>query len=226
MRTLLALTALGLAAGAAALAAAQPYGPPPGPYQSQCRDIHMEGQFLHAWCRGARGEGPSSINVMSCSTGIFVGASGALACVGPGSGAPPQVQAGPRGSFHGPGYPTTPQPPPPQGYYPATPRVPDYGRGGDDRAWLGRRARHDAVLYAGRDFSGPALHIDGPTPNLAVIGFNDRARSIRIDPRGGPWMVCSDAGYRGFCTTIYDSVRDTREIGMRRAVSSLRPLRY
>lgn len=225
MRSLIALSTLALAAAAAVPAAAQPYGPPPGPYQSQCRDIRMEGQFLHAYCRGARGEGPSSINVASCSTGIFVDASGALACVGPGGGAPPQVQEGGRGSFHGPGYPTSPQPPPPQGYAPATPRVPDYGRDRGEREWLGRRARHDAILYAGRDFSGPSVRIDGAAPNLAATDFNDRARSIRIDPRGGPWIVCSDAGFRGFCTTIYDSVRDTREIGMRRAVSSLRPLR-
>ncbi|MDB5435538.1 MAG: hypothetical protein JWR47_1795, partial [Phenylobacterium sp.] len=45
------------------------------------------------------------------------------------------------------------------------------------------------------------------------------------DRASGPWIVCSDANYRGRCVTIDRSVSDTREIGMRDAISSLRPAR-
>src|SRR4030095_15568281 len=70
---------------------------PPGTYVRQCRDIRMEGQFLHAWCRGSQGSGNSSINVLSCSGGIGVAADGALVCGGLGSPQP---------------YPPEPYPPP------------------------------------------------------------------------------------------------------------------
>ena len=52
MRTILGLAALTLLVAGSA-AQAQPA--PSGSYRSQCTDIRMNGQFLSATCRGARG---------------------------------------------------------------------------------------------------------------------------------------------------------------------------
>src|SRR3954451_2398304 len=101
-KTLMA-TALAMFAAAPALAQPGYAAAPAGNYQRQCSNIRMEGQFLHAYCRGARGSGESSINVQSCSTGIFVDETGALTCIGPGGGAPPQVRDAPPGYNTGQG---------------------------------------------------------------------------------------------------------------------------
>jgi hypothetical protein len=207
MRTTLAATVLALSIAAPAVAQPVYGGLPPGDYQRQCSNIRMEGQFLHAYCRGRRGAGESSINVQSCSTGIFVDDNGGLTCVGPGGGAPPQPQAGQPGYYTGP----------PPGY--GNRGQPGYGY---DRR--GQRERGAAVLFAQRSWRGAALRIEGPTPNLGDSGLNDRVRSIQLDRRSGPWLVCSDAGYRGRCVTIRDSVADTRGLGID-GISSLRPLR-
>jgi hypothetical protein len=207
MRKLLALAALVAAPLALqpAPAYAQPRTPPPGSYRAHCRDIYMEGQFLHAWCQGPRGSGPSSINVESCSTDIFVNETGGLTCIGPGGGAPPRIRDAP------PGFSTVP--PTPQARPPGS-------RWDRDRAYR----RQTAVLYRARRWRGAAVRISGPAPNLADSGLNDRVGSIRIEP-GDLWLVCEDAGFQGRCVRIDRSVADTRELGMRRAISSLRPLR-
>jgi hypothetical protein len=207
MQTIWAAAALAVVTATPGLAQPRYSALPPGDYQRQCTNIRMEGQFLHATCRGARGGGDSSINVASCSTGIFVDASGALSCVGPGGGAPPQVRDAPPGYNTGQG----------QGY--------DRGSR-DDRGYRDdRRGGETAVLFGRRDWRGQGLRIEGPTPDLGRSGLNDRVRSIQIDRRSGPWLVCEDAGYRGRCVTIRDSVADTASLGLRDAVSSLRPLR-
>jgi len=164
-------------------AAAQSSPMPPGDYRQHCSRLYMEGQILHGYCQGPRGAGESSINVLSCSTGIFVDASGALTCIGPG-GAPPPAAA-----------------PPPGGH-----------------------ARNTAELYSRAGWSGRSMVVRGPTPNLAGTGMNDRVRSIRLDPRSGPWLVCTDARFAGRCVTIRRSVADTAELKMRDDISSLRPL--
>lgn len=91
MRQFLVVLALGSISlmPPAAPASAQAYSVPLGDYARQCTALYMEGHFLHGYCRGQYGEGHSSINVESCSTGIFVDPSGALTCIGPGAGAPP-----------------------------------------------------------------------------------------------------------------------------------------
>jgi len=193
----LVLTALPIGA-----AVAQPSAPPRGSYERQCTDIRMNGQFLSATCRGARGGGQSSINVMSCAGDIGVDVTGALSCAGPGAAAPapPAYAPGRPGYGQGPGY--NPGP--------------GYGN---------RPGRYSATLYGGRNFRGPSVQIEGDAPNLSSTGLNDRVRSIQLDRRSGPWIVCADAGFRGRCTTIRDSVADTRRIGMGDAISSLRPAR-
>jgi hypothetical protein len=207
MRLLLALAGFALATTLAwsPRAAAQPY--PPGSYRQQCTDLYMEGQFLHGYCRGPRGAGESSVNVLSCSTGVFVDETGALACIGPGGGAPPAYVPPPS-----PGY------APGQGYAPGSGYAPGYGPGRGS----GRGA---AVLYSRPGWRGPSIVVDGPAPNLADSGLNDRVRSIRLNPRSGPWLVCNDADFGGRCVTIRRSVEDTGQIGMRGDISSIRPLR-
>jgi hypothetical protein len=190
----------------AANAFAQPQGAPRGSYQRQCTDIRMTGQFLSATCRGAQGGGQSSINVMSCSGDIGVDATGALSCAGPGAAAPAP-----------PAY--VPGPPPRPGFNPGP--GPGAGYGGRP----GRYGRDAVTLYGGRNMRGPSVRIDGEAPNLGSTGLNDRIRSIQLDRRSGPWLVCTDANYRGRCTTIGQSVSDTRAIGMGDSISSLRPAR-
>lgn len=207
MRTILALSVLALSA-AATPAPAQPYygGPPPGSYQRQCTDIYMEGQFLNARCRGVHGWAQSSINVQSCASDITVDAEGGLVCLGPGAvgrpGAPYVPPAYDRPEYDRPGY------------------QPGYGRPG----YGGYGGYGGAIgLFEGRGFRGQPAWIDGPVDNLDRTGLNDRVRSIRIERGSGPWVVCSDAGYRGRCVTISRSVSDTRSIGLSDAISSVRP---
>lgn len=236
MRMILGLAVLAVPAAlaAASTVSAQPYASPPGSYQSHCTNIRMNGQFLSATCRGAHGAGPSSINVESCSTGIFVDDAGALACIGPGGGKPPEVRNAP------PGFATTTPTPAPV-------PSPDYGRRGydgrdydqrDDRRDYDRRddgrgepraygerwrGRDSVELFRGPGFRGPSIRIDGPEPNLGDVGLNDHVRSIRLPRGSGPWRVCSDAGFHGHCVTIWRSVDDTRELGLRDSISSIGP---
>jgi hypothetical protein len=211
MRTLNGLAAAALIVAAAPTviptqASAQPPGAPRGSYLAHCSDIRMNGLFLSAVCRGIHGGGQSSINVASCSGDIGVDATGALSCAGPGAAQPPPVI----------GYDTAPRQP----YGPA----PYRGRGREpDRGY--RDAREALNLYPGRDFRGPPTHIEGPAPNLAGLGMNDRVRSIELDRESGPWLVCADAGFRGRCATIERSVADTARLGLSGGISSLRPLR-
>jgi len=202
MRILLGLSALTLATAASPPAQAQ-YGFPRGSYERQCTDIRMDGQMLSATCRGARGPAQSSINVLSCSTQIGVDAEGGLTCVGPGGGAPPSIRDAP------PGYGVAPGP----GYRPRAPYGGGYRGGG----------REAVALFSARDWRGRAVRIEGEAPNLAGAGLNDKVRSIRLERGSAPWIVCTDANYRGRCVTIGDSVGDTRQIGMRGTISSLRP---
>lgn len=198
MRTILGLAALALLAVAPAAQAQS--GAPPGSYRSQCVDIRMEGQFLSATCRGARGGGRSSINVQSCASDIYVDASGALTCRGPGVAGPPG----------GPGYaPGRPGYAPDPGY-----RPPGGGYG-----------RDSVTVFVRRDWRGASARIDGPVANLSRLGINDRIRSIQLSGRSGAWQVCSDANYRGRCRTITSSLGDLGRIGMAGSISSLRPLR-
>jgi hypothetical protein len=80
-----------------------------------------------------------------------------------------------------------------------------------------------ATLYEGPGFRGRSVDVYGETSNLANTGLNDRVGSIRLGRRSGAWEVCKDSRFRGRCITIDRDVRDTNEIGMGAAISSLRP---
>lgn len=192
------LSALALSTLAPPALAQGQYPQPRGSYERLCTDIRMNGPFLSATCRGARGPAGSSLNTASCASDIGVDAEGGLVCSGPGAAPPPR-----------------PGRPPPGGYPPPRPPY------GDD----GRPGRDTITLFSGKNLRGQAVRVAGPMPNLARTGLNDRVRSIQLDRRSGPWIVCADADYRGRCVTITRSIPDTRELGMARDISSLRPAR-
>jgi hypothetical protein len=213
MRISLGLSLLALAMAAPPALAQAQYAPPPGPYQRQCSNIQMNGQMMSATCRGDRTVGNSSINILSCSTPIGVDADGGLTCAGPGAGAPPSVRPAP------PGYATAPGQTP--NAFPSGPAYGGPGYGGPRPGY----GRDSISLFGARDWRGQAVRLDGPTPNLQGMGLNDQVRSIQLDRRSGPWIVCTDADYRGRCVTVSRSVPDVGRIGMRGQISSLRPVR-
>lgn len=184
LTTLAGLALVPLLAGAPP-AAAQSSPMPPGDYRQHCTRLYMEGQFLHAACQGPRGSAESSINVLGCSTGIFVDEGGALTCIGPG-GAPLATRTA-----------------------------------ASSKAGSGRRA---VQLYTRAGWRGRGILVRGSRSNLAGTDMNDRVRSIRLDARSGPWLVCSDANFAGRCVTIRQSIADTDVLRMRDEISSLRPL--
>lgn len=201
MRWILGLSALALSVAAPALA--QQYAPPRGSYERLCSSIRMDGSIMSATCRGAGRTGQSSINILSCSSDIGVDREGGLTCAGPGGGAPPNYGGGPGyGPGPGPGYGGGPRPP--------------YGGGPGYR-------EDTASIFGGRNYRGQPIVIRGAMANLDRTGLNDRVRSIRLERGSGPWLVCSDADYKGRCVTIGRSVSDTRSIRLSDSISSLRP---
>jgi hypothetical protein len=209
MRAVIGLVALAFAAAANPPVAGAQGAPPGGSYLRQCRDVRMEGMFLHAWCQGSRGAGQSSLNVAACRTDIGVDPDGGLICGGPGAGGPPPPD------YRPPHYRPSDDRPSGGDYRPP---------GGDYRPGHGG-GRWGATLYERPRYRGRSIRITGDTANLDDSGFNDRVGSIRFDRRSGPWQICTDSRFRGRCVTVNRDVGDTDGIGMGEAVSSLRPLR-
>jgi hypothetical protein len=189
--------ALGLVLALSAVALPAQAQLPPGSYQRQCRDISLQGQFLHARCPSSRGGwANSSINVASCSTGIGVDYEGGLICGGPGNPNPGPPDYSPPGGG---------RPPPPPGY----------GPGYD---------RYSITVFDRPGYRGRSMRVDGEIANLDRTGFNDRIASIKLRKRSGPWLACENANFRGRCVTIDGDTRDLGRLGMLNSVSSLRPL--
>lgn len=103
-----------------------------------------------------------------------------------------------------PAYPAVPA-------YPVVPAYPGYDYGG--------YGAQTATLYELPGFQGRSIVVNGSTNNLDDLGFNDRARSVRVT---GTWKLCEDAGYRGHCETITGSVADLRSRGIN-GLSSIGP---
>jgi hypothetical protein len=74
------------------------------------------------------------------------------------------------------------------------------------------------VLYSRPYFGGRSVVLTGPTPNFNDVGFNDRARSAKVQ---GRWLLCQDGGFRGQCRA-FDSDTPTL-FGLNGKVSSARP---
>ena len=106
-----------------------------------------------------------------------------------------------RGGGGGGGYP--PPPPPP---FPG-------GPGGNGLS-----------LYASENFRGSSRVLNGPTPDLRVLGFSDKAESLRV-PRGDVWEVCRDIEYVG-CLQVNADWPDLGRLGrLKGEISSARPWR-
>lgn len=100
---------------------------------------------------------------------------------------------------------------------PAPPRPPPGpGPGGGPPGW-GSHAR--AILYDGQNLRGRAFVIDNEVvANLADMGFNDRAASLRVE--AGYWLFCSDAHFGGECRTFGPGDYPTLPWGLSDRVSS------
>lgn len=55
------------------------------------------------------------------------------------------------------------------------------------------------ILYDGYDFSGRALQLTGPAPDLRAYNWDRRTSSLRVQ---GNWYVCSGVNYTGECTKV------------------------
>lgn len=210
MRAPFALLTLAGAAGAAMLASApataQPL--PPGSYQSQCRDLRMEGTFLSASCRipGGGGWGQSAINVPGCQgREIYVGPDGGLAC---NVNERPITRPIPPEAYPPPGTRPPPRPEPPIVRPP-----PGGGWGGGS-----------ITVYERRGFRGASQRFNDDVFNLGRNRLNDRIRSIEVSRRGA-WEVCEHANFRGRCRIVSNDVADTRSINLEDAISSFRRVR-
>ncbi len=82
-------------------------------------------------------------------------------------------------------------------------------------------ASAQVTLFAYDGFAGPTVRAVDAIPNLARIGFNDRASSLIVE--GGRWEVCDDARFTGHCVVLrrgrYDNLQ---AIGLDHRISSLR----
>ena len=80
----------------------------------------------------------------------------------------------------------------------------------------------EVTFYEREDFRGRSFSAEGPVPNFARHGFNDRASSAAV--RRGSYLVCDAAGFAGECVILgpgdYPSLR---AMGLNNRVSSVRP---
>jgi hypothetical protein len=88
---------------------------------------------------------------------------------------------------------------------------------------LSTAAHGQITLYEHDNFGGRVYRSGASVRNLTDVGFNDRASSVVV--RNGRWQVCSDAEFRGQCTTLdpgeYPSLRS---VGLNDRLSSVRDL--
>ncbi len=82
--------------------------------------------------------------------------------------------------------------------------------------------REPVLLHNGENFSGTALPVMGPVPDLVPMRFNDMASSITVNY--GSWEVCTDANFRGRCEILNGSASSLRPLGLNDNISSIRPI--
>ena len=107
----------------------------------------------------------------------------------------------------------------------ATGYDPRYVPGYDDRR-SGYDPRYDdrrgggasLTLYSERGFRGQAYEARANDPNLLDRGFNDRARSLRVN--GGRWRACVHVNYVN-CQTIFGDIEDLDAIRLGGSISSV-----
>ena len=80
------------------------------------------------------------------------------------------------------------------------------------------------ILFSEGNFRGDSMAVSGINGALERAGFDHVAASMVIE--GGRWIFCSEPFFRGDCRTIGPGrYRDLREVGLHRAISSVRPAR-
>jgi hypothetical protein len=93
-------------------------------------------------------------------------------------------------------------------------------------AWLlvaTTAATAQITLFDRENFGGNVVDIFDYTPDLGSTGMNDRAESAIV--RNGTWQLCEHANFGGRCVTLQrGEYASLSALGMRRNVSSLRPL--
>ena len=76
-----------------------------------------------------------------------------------------------------------------------------------------------AVLFSGFNLTGEALVVDpSGIRNLDRRGFNDKARSLRVE--SGYWIFCSDSNFEGNCHTYGPGDYPSLPSGQNHAISS------
>lgn len=108
------------------------------------------------------------------------------------------------------------------------PRYSEGARIGDGERYGDRdggrdRGRSSITLFNGPDFSGRPFQSFDEITNLPKQD-NDRAMSLRIDGRRA-WQVCTNSDFKGRCQVFDHDVRDLRQFGLDRQISSARPVR-
>lgn len=76
-----------------------------------------------------------------------------------------------------------------------------------------------AILFEKTGFRGRSVTVNGSSSNLQDLGFNDRAKSIRIR---GTWQLCPDTKFRGACVSVRGDQADLSRFGLYSSLSSLR----
>jgi len=77
----------------------------------------------------------------------------------------------------------------------------------------------ELTLFSDSNFRGQRVVLDRDAPNLADVGFNDRASSVVV--RSGTWMLCEHANFGGRCAEFGPG--EYRELpGFNDAISSAR----
>jgi hypothetical protein len=93
----------------------------------------------------------------------------------------------------------------------------------DNNSWGGGWGGSNAAvsLYERTDYGGRTVDLQG-SADLAGLGFSDKASSIIV--RSGRWDFCSDADFRGRCTTLGPgSYGNLRSVGLNDDIASFRP---
>ncbi|MYN43288.1 hypothetical protein GTP55_28490 [Duganella sp. FT109W] len=62
-------------------------------------------------------------------------------------------------------------------------------------AWAG-----DITLYTRSHLGGPAITLHEATPDLDLLGFNDKTSSVVVHK--GTWQVCAEKHYKGKCILL------------------------
>jgi hypothetical protein len=87
---------------------------------------------------------------------------------------------------------------------------------GDGGNWGGGSR---AVLFSGFNLTGEAFVVNpSGVSNLDHRGFNDKARSLRVE--SGYWIFCSDANFGGECQTYGPGDYPTLSSGQNQRISS------